>query len=93
MVGAGRGADCSGLECLTLGFGMRRPGTHIPRTYRVHPDQKQLFGLRQGLEVAGAVDGVAWALAPGNEQSVLLLSQGCFNKLPMGSAIPTHINI
>ena len=57
MVGAGRGADCSGLECLTLGFGMRRPGTHIPRTYRVHPDQKQLFGLRQGLEAAGVVGG------------------------------------
>jgi len=59
MVGAGRGADCSGLECLTLGFGMRRPGTHIPRTYRVHPDQKQLFGRRLG----GGVGPGPWECA------------------------------
>ena len=68
VVGAGGEQDCSGLECLLLGFGMRRPGTHIPRTYRVHPDQKQLFGLRQGLEAAGVVGG-GWAPAPGNVQS------------------------
>ena len=52
-----------------LGFGLRRPGTHTPRTYRVVPDQKQSFGLRQGLEVTGVVGG-GWSLAlAGNKQS------------------------
>ena len=63
------GADCSGVECLTLGFALRRPGTHTPRIYRVYPDQKQSFGLRQGLEVTGWWVG-GWSLAPaGNKQS------------------------
>ena len=55
-----------------LRIGMPNPGfwnaasRHLTaRTYRVHPDQKQSFGLRQGLEVTGwwvggLVPGPCW---------------------------------
>ena len=56
----GKGQTAQGL-----GFGLRRPGTHTQRV----PDQKQSFGLRQGLEVTGWWVG-GWSLAPaGNKQS------------------------
>ena len=56
MVGA-EGGRLLRVGMPTSGFWNVASRHLYPCTYRVHPDQKQLFGLRQGLEAAGVVGG------------------------------------
>ena len=72
MVGAGGWPDCSGLECLLLGFGMRRPGTYIRVLTAYILTKNSRLGFARAWEGAGVVGGVG-ALAPGTHEITLIL--------------------
>ena len=51
----GGGADCSGLECLLLGFGMRPPGTYIRVLTAYILTKNSRLGFARAWEGAGVV--------------------------------------